>query len=167
MNGAIPEPFIRTAEALLSLLGKDDVQNDPWKRPKLTTARASHAWKWLRRQLFGNCVQFENEIRNLNPDNLLASGQKIARARVALECDSFVTDGWLALRTSEGCLLIELFRRWALSIVRYSQARGLGDPLENRTEQYDEMIGKIETGIARGLGQGLLWDEKKKRIIRK
>jgi len=93
MNGAIPEPFIRTAEALLSLLGKEDVQNDPWKRPKLTTARASHAWKWLRRQLFGNCVQFENEIRNLNPDNFLASGQKIARARAALECDSFVTDG--------------------------------------------------------------------------
>ena len=159
INGAIPEPFIRTAEALLALLGKDD-EEPAWQRPHLPTARASHAWKWLRRMLFGNCSQFESDLRTLDPDDYSPTGQRISRARVALACKSYDTESWLALRTEPGCLLIELFRRWALSIVRFSQARGLGDPLEERSEYYQEMKEKIETGIARGIGQGLLWNEK-------
>jgi hypothetical protein len=53
INGAIPEPFVRTAEAIHALLGRHETE-PAWRRPELPTARAAHAWKWLRRAMFGN-----------------------------------------------------------------------------------------------------------------
>ena len=57
INGAIPEPFIRTSEALLALLGQHDTE-PAWRRPLLKSARAAHAWKWMRRMMFGNYSTF-------------------------------------------------------------------------------------------------------------
>ena len=157
MNGAIPEPFIRTAEALLALLGQHDTE-PAWRRPLLNSARAAHAWKWLRRMLFGNYSQFTLLLNELDPDEMPSTCTRIARARTALNCASFTSKGWLALNQADGCVLIELFRRWALSVVRYSEAQGIGDDLDVRDQYYKEMKGKVETGIARGIGQGLWWD---------
>ena len=156
INGAIPEPFVRTAEALLALLGRHETEL-AWRRPALPTARAAHAWKWMRRELFGNFRPFMENLQELTPDECPPDGTRVSRARVALSSACFNEMGWLQLRTSPGCLLIELFRRWALSIVRYADSRGLGDPLRERCVEYKKMRKKIETGIARGIGQGLLW----------
>ena len=98
-------------------------------------------------------------LQELNPDECPPNGTRVSRARVALSSACFNEMGWLQLRTSPGCLLIELFRRWALSIVRYADSRGLGDPLRERCFEYRKMRDKIETGVARGIGQGLLWKE--------
>ena len=154
INGAIPEPFIRTSEALLALLGQHDTE-PAWRRPLLKSARAAHAWKWMRRMMFGNYSTFLALLTSFDPKTLVSTGTRISRARKALEHDCFSSKQWLLLNQTEGCLVIELFRRWALAVVRYAQAQNIKSELMVMVDYYTKVSNDIELGLGRGIGVGV------------
>jgi hypothetical protein len=106
--------------------------------------------------MFGNYSKFLNLIKNFDPNSVKPTSTRISRCKKALEHICYNSNGWLLLNKTSGCLIIELFRRWSLSIVRYVEAQGIGDHLNEKYNYYTMMKNKIETGIARGIGVGLL-----------
>lgn len=150
INGAIPEPCVRVAEAMLALVGRDASE-------VASSARAAHAWKWLRRMLQTslNIRILKADMKALDLLQLPPLGWRVQRARIALESESFLCNGWHSIQRSPGLLSVELMRRWALSVVRFAQGRGICGPLKEAKDKYDKLLGDIELAFARGIGQGL------------
>ena len=94
-------------------------------------------------------------MEELDLEVLSPLGWRVQRAKAALECNSFQTLGWLSIQKSPGLLSVELMRRWALSVVRHAEARGVCQTLEDTVRKYDKILRHIEVGFSRGLGPGL------------
>ena len=160
INGAIPEPCVCVAEAMFALVGhrKSDRGSS---RPLSKPARASHAWKWMRRMLQTslNIRTLKNSMRNLDPAHLEPKGWRVLHAEVALSNESFLSEGWKSIQRSPGLLSIELMRRWALSVIRFVQGRNISDNLSQAVESYEMVIKKIEIGFARGIGLGMKYHD--------